>query len=146
MPDPRTLMREVIEHQRQTDKVRENYTFTSWAKTEDMDSSGKVTKTETSKQENFFVNGHVINRVVERDGKLVAGHDSDKETQRVTKLVEKAEKTSPDQPLQGPTFSISHFLDVMEVGNSRRENFHGRPTLVFDFKGRKDAKTHVFLL
>ena len=26
--------------------------------------------------------------------------------------------------------------------NPRRETFRGRPTIVFDFQGRKDAKTH----
>jgi hypothetical protein len=29
----------------------------------------------------------------------------------------------------------------MDVRNLRRETWHGRPTIVFDFVGRKDAKT-----
>jgi hypothetical protein len=28
------------------------------------------------------------------------------------------------------------------VRNPRRVNWHNRPTIVFDFAGRKDAKTH----
>ena len=30
----------------------------------------------------------------------------------------------------------------MDVRNARRVNFRGRPAIVFDFVGRKDAKTH----
>ena len=30
----------------------------------------------------------------------------------------------------------------MDVRNPRRETYRGRPTIVFDFVGRKDAKTH----
>src|SRR5664279_3246306 len=30
----------------------------------------------------------------------------------------------------------------MEVRNPRRETWHNRPAIVFDFVGRKDAKTH----
>ena len=65
-----------------------------------------------------------------------------KETDRVTKLVEKAQKTPPDQPLEGQIVSVSRLLEIMDVSNPRRESFRGRPTIVFDFQGRKDAKTH----
>ncbi len=60
----------------------------------------------------------------------------------MTKLVEKAEKTPPGQPLEGPTISVSRLLEIMDVRNPRREMYRGRPTIVFDFIGRKDAKTH----
>ena len=60
----------------------------------------------------------------------------------MTKQVEKAEKTPPDQPLEGQGVSVSRVLEIMDVRNARRENYRGRPTVVFDFVGRKDAKTH----
>jgi hypothetical protein len=60
----------------------------------------------------------------------------------VTKQVEKAQTIPSDQPLQGQSISISRVLEIMDVRNPRRENFHGRSTIVFDFVGRKDAKTH----
>ncbi|MGB8261677.1 MAG: hypothetical protein WCE75_15045 [Terracidiphilus sp.] len=141
LPEIHQLMREVVDHQKQLDKVRENYTFSSLATIEGVDSNGQVKKTETTEQENFFVNGHMINRAVKKDGKPLEGHEADKESERVTKLVEKAEKTPPDKPLEGPAFSVSRILDLMDVRNPRRENFRGRPTIVFDFQGRKDAHT-----
>lgn len=142
LPDIRQLMLQVQQHQRQLDRVRENYTYTSLETTEDIDAAGHVKKTETVEEDNFFVNGHLITRTVEKDGKPLAGHDLDKENARVTKLVEKAERTPPGQPLEGPAISVSRLLDIMDVRNPRREEFRGRPTIVFDFIGRKDAKTH----
>jgi hypothetical protein len=142
LPDIRQLMQQVQAHQRQLDKVRENYTYSTLETTQDIDSNGRVTKTESVEQEDFFVNGHVIARTVKKNGQPLSDHDQQKETERVTKLVEKAEKTPAGQSLDGPSISVSRLLDIMDVRNPRRENYRGRPTIVFDFAGRKDVKTH----
>jgi hypothetical protein len=142
LPEIRQLMGEVQEHQKRMEKVRENYTYSSQQATQDIDARGQVKKTETVDYEVFFVNGHRIMRAVEKDGKPLEGHDLEKETGRATKLVEKAEKTPSGQPLEGQGVSVSRMLEVMDLRNARRENFRGRPTIVFDFVGRKDAKTH----
>ena len=142
LPDMRQLMQEVQDHQRQLDKVRESYTYPSLQTTQDIDANGQVKKTETQENEDFFVNGHIIERTVKKDGQPLSDHDQQKETERVTKLVEKAEKTPAGQPLEGPTISVSRVLEIMDLRNERRANYRGRPTIVFDFVGRKDAKTH----
>lgn len=142
LPDIRQLMQEVIAHQRQLDKVRESYTYSTLETTQDIDGNGTVTKTESVEQEDFFVNGHVIARTVKKNGKPLSDRDQQKETERVTKLVEKAQQVPPGQPLQGQSISISRLLDIMDVRNPRRESYRGRPTILFDFQGRKDVKTH----
>jgi len=142
LPDVRKLMQEVEQHQKQVDKIRENYTFTSLQTTQDIDSSGQVKKTESEESEVFFVNGHEIDRTVKKDGKPLDASQDKKETDRITKLVQKAEKTPPDQSLNGQDVSISKILSVMDVRNPRRQLYHDRPNVVFDFIGRKDAKTH----
>lgn len=142
LPDIRQLLVEVQAHQRQLDKVRESYTYTSMQTVEDIDAAGKVKKSETEEHEDFFVNSHIIERTVRKDGRPLDDHQQQKETERVTKLVEKAEKTPPGQPLEGPTISVSRILEIMDVRNERRVEFRGRPAIVFDFVGRKDAKTH----
>ncbi len=142
IPEIRQLIHEVTEHQKQLEKLRETYTYSSMRTVQDMDAAGQVKKTETQELEAFFVNGHVIERLVKKDGKALSDHDQQKETERVTKLVEKAERIPPDQPLEGQGISVSRVLEIMEVRNSRRENYRGRPAIVFDFVGRKDAKTH----
>jgi len=142
MPEIHQLMHEVQEHQRQLDKVRENYTFTSTEVVQDIDGNGQVKKTETRQFEHFFVNGHRIYRLVQKDGKRLDADEEKKETERVTKLVEKAQNTPPGQSLEGHEISITQMLEIMDVRNERREMYHGRASIVFDFVGRKDAKTH----
>jgi hypothetical protein len=142
LPEVRELMREVQQHQDQLEKVRENFTYSSLQTTQDIDANGQVTKTESEEGEDFFVNGHVIERTVKKNGKLLDGREEQKETERITKLVDKAQNTPPDQPIEGQTVRISRLLEIMDVRNPRRENWHGRQAIVFDFVGRKDAKTH----
>jgi len=144
IPDIRKLMIEVMDHQKQLEKVRENYTYRSSRAVQEIDSSGKVTKTESEDNEVFFVNTHRIERTVKKDGKPLNDHDQQKEQERVNKLVEKAQTVPPGQPLehQEGSISITHLLDIMDVSNPRRETFRGRSTIVFDFAGKHDAKTH----
>jgi hypothetical protein len=142
LPEVRQLMQDVQNHQRQLDKVRESYTYTSLQTTQDIDANGQVKQTETEENEDFFVNSHLIERAVKKDGQPLSDHDQQKETERVTKLVEKAEKTPPGQPLEGPNISVTRVLEIMDVRNERRVKFRGRPAIVVDFVGRKDAKTH----
>lgn len=142
LPEIHQLIREVHEHQKQLDKIRENYTYTSSLTTQDIDANGQVKKTEVDEYEEFFVNGHQIERQVRKDGKPLTDEEQQKESARVTKQVEKAEKTPADQPLEGQEITVSRILEIMDVRNPRREIYRGRPTIVFDFIGRKDAKTH----
>jgi hypothetical protein len=138
----------VREHQWQFDKVRENYTYTSLQTTEDIDANGQVQKTETVEDQEFFVNGHVIERTVKKNGSPLNDHDQQREAERVSALGEKAKRTPPDQQLVIHATNISRLpeiitrvLGIMDVRNPRREIWHHRPTIVFDFIGRKDAKT-----
>lgn len=142
LPDIPRLMQEVMDHQKKIEKVRESYTYSSTQTVQDVDGDGKVTKTETTETENFFVNGHTIERTVKKNGKPLDAHEEQKETERVTKRVEKAEKTPAGQPLEGQAVRISRVLELMDIKNTRREMYRGRPAIVFDFVGRKNAKTH----
>lgn len=142
LPDIRELMREVQEHQKQLDRIRENYTYNSYQVVEDIDENGHVKKTQTSEYNDFFVNGHIIERKIKSNDKPLDANDDRKETERVAKLIAKAEKTPRDQALEGPSISISRVLEIMDVRNERRELYRGDPTIVFDFAGRKNAKTH----
>ena len=142
LPDIRQLMQEVQKHQAELNKVRENYTFSVSREVQEIDAKGQVSKTETEEAEVFFVNGHEIWQLVKKEGKPLTDEEQKKETERVTKLLKKAEKMPPDQPLEGHVITVSRLLEIMDVLNERREIYRGRPAIVFDFVGRKDAKTH----
>lgn len=148
LPEIHQLMREVHEHEKQFDNVRQNYTYTSLQTTQSIDADGQVKKTETVENEDFFVNGHLIERAVKKNGLPLDNDEQQKETERVAKLVAKAKTTPPDQPLEVHAINISRVpeiisrvLQIMDVRNPRRQIWHGRPTIIFDFVGRKDAKT-----
>lgn len=143
LPEIRQLLEQVRDHQRQLDKVRENYTYTSAQTLQDIGANGHAKKTDTSEYEVFFVNSHSVSRMVKKDGKPLDDHEQAKETERVTKEAQKAQNTPPDQQVEGEQqVSITKTLELMDVRNPRREMYRGRPAIVFDFVGRKDAKTH----
>lgn len=142
IPDVRQLLREVTEHQKQLEKVRETYTYSSERTIQEIDARGQVRRTETELREAFFVNGHAIERLVKKNGQPLSPREQQKETERIAKLVEKAQKTPSDQPLEEQGLTVARLLQIMDVRNPRREMYQGRPALVFDFVGRKDVKTH----
>ena len=142
VPDIPTLMQEVQQHQRQLDKVRENYTFRELQQIDDLDSSGRVNKTETQEDEVFYVNSHQIRRQVKKNGKELSPGEQKKEQEHVTKEIEKAGKIPPGRSLQGGEISISRILAIMKVSNPRRVSLNGRDTIAFDFIGDPHAQTH----
>jgi hypothetical protein len=142
LPEIRQLLREAHEHQKQLEKVRENYTFSASYVVQEIDGKGQVTKTETHDSEIFYVHGQPIVRLVKKDGKPLTEEEQKKETERVTKAVEKAEKPEPDKPKDDQEISLRRILEAADVRNPRRENFRGRSTIVFDFVGQKDLKAH----
>ena len=142
IPDIPTLMMQVQAHQRELDKIRENYTFREVQQTDDLDSNGQVKKSETEESEIFFVNGHHIERLVKKNGKDLSPDEQKKEQERVEKEVEKATKLDPNKSLHGDEISIGRILAIMKVSNPRRISLNGRDTIAFDFVGDPHAQTH----
>jgi hypothetical protein len=142
IPDIPALLLQVQAHQRELDKVRENYTFREVQQTDDLDSSGHVKKTETEEHEIFFVNSHHIERLVKKNGKDLTPDEEKKETERVTKDVEKATKLQPGKSMEGDEISITRILAIMKLSNPRRVSLNGRDTIAFDFIGDPHAQTH----
>jgi hypothetical protein len=142
LPDIRALMLQVQAHQRQLDKIRENYTFHEFVQTDDLDSNGNIKKTEIEESEIFYVNGHHIDRLVKKNGKDLTPDEQKKEQDRVAKQVDKASKLEPGKSLEGGEISISRILDIMKASNPRRVSWNGRDTIAFDFVGDPHAQTH----
>lgn len=142
LPDIPALMLQVQAHQRQLDKVRENYTYHDSLRIDDLDSNGQVKKTETEDYEVFFVNSHHIQRLVKKNGKDLSPDEQKKEQERVTKEVEKATKLEPGKSMEAGEITISRILAIMKVSNPRRVPLNGRQTIAFDFIGDPHAQTH----
>src|ERR1700722_2350349 len=87
LPDAATLLPEVEAHQKQLDKMRENYPFRAVQTTRQLDNSGNTKKVETEEHEVFFVNGHQVQKLVRKDGKDLSPEQARKEQDRVNKEV-----------------------------------------------------------
>ena len=68
IPDSVTLMKEVTRHQREMEKIRENYTCRQITQSDELDAKGEVKTSKTEEREVFFVNRHRIGRLVKKDG------------------------------------------------------------------------------
>src|SRR6202000_2066438 len=79
IPDVATLLKDVQNHQRQTDSIRENYTFHEIVRTDTLDSKGVVKETHSEESEIFFFKGHRIIHLLKRDGADLSPHDQQKE-------------------------------------------------------------------
>jgi hypothetical protein len=141
LPDAATMLREVEAHQKQLDKVRENYTFRAVQTTRELDSSGKTKKIETEEHEVFFVNRQRIEKLVRKDGKDLTPDQARKEQDRVNKEVLKISKpgyTNPDKD----EITVARLLQIVRFIRPRRVLLNGRDTIAFDFAGDEHAKTH----
>jgi hypothetical protein len=143
IPDVTTLMNQVLDHQRQMEAVRENYTFRELDVTDTLNKNGTVKKTETEDYEVFYVNTHEVQRLVQKNGKDLDADQEKKEQEHVLKSVAKAQQTPPGTAPNGEvTISVSHILSMVKVSSPRREMLDGRSTISFDFVGDPHAKAH----
>jgi hypothetical protein len=143
IPDVATLLKDVQQHQHQTDAIRENYTFHEIIRTDTLDSKDVVKETHSEESEVFFVKGHRIIHLLKRDGADLSPHDREKEQDRVKKEIENYHRPPMMKREEGGGQShiVSRILAVSKTSNPRRAIFRGRPTIVFDFEGDPHAKS-----
>ena len=142
LPDLHQLMTEVDEHQKQVDKIQENYTWTSETTTEILDKNNRVKSSQSQQSEVFFVNGVELDRKVKKDGKPLSEHEQQKENERVAKEAEKAARPEEAKKQKEDDLSLSEIFSLVEAQQPHREIFRGRSTIVCSFTGKKDAKSH----
>jgi hypothetical protein len=142
IPDAATMLQEVEAHQKQLDKIRENYTFRAVQTTRQLDSSGKTKKIETEEHEVFFVNGHRVEKLVRKDGKDLSPDQARKEQDRVNKEVLKISQPGYKSPEEKDDITVARLLQIVAFSRPRRVSLNGRDTIAFDFAGDEHAKTH----
>jgi hypothetical protein len=141
LPDAATVLREVEAHQKELDKIRENYTFRAVQTTRQLDSHGNVKKTETEEHEVFFVKGHEVEKLVRKDGKDLTPDQARKEQDRVNKEVIKISQQGEGKP-DKDDITVGRLLQIVTFSKPRRVSLNGRDTIAFDFAGDEHAKTH----
>jgi hypothetical protein len=142
IPDAATMLRDVEAHQKQLDKMRENYTFRAVQTTRQLDSSGNTKKIETEEHEVFFVNGHRVEKLVRKDGKDLTPDQARKEQDRVNKEVVKISQPGYSNP-DKDEITVARLLQIVAFSRPRRVSLKGRDTIAFDFAGDEDALKKV---
>ncbi|MBT9330965.1 hypothetical protein [Paracidobacterium acidisoli] len=142
IPDISGLLHQVVDHQRQLDMTRENYTYREVQVTQELNRDGSTKKTETEDYDVFFVNTHQVERLVEKDGKALTPDEERKEQDRIAKSIAKAQSTPPGQSAEADTISVTRLLEIMKVDHPRRILLDCRSTIAFDFTGDPHAKAH----
>jgi hypothetical protein len=141
LPDAATMLREVEAHQKQLDRIREDYTFRSLRTTRELDSRGNTKKTETEEHEVFFVNKHRIQKLVRKDGKDLTPDQAHKEQERVNKEVLKVSQPGYKDDNKDEV-TVARLLQIVSFSRPRRVRLNDRETIAFDFAGDEHAKTH----
>jgi hypothetical protein len=154
LPDLKTLFKEIDDHQKAIDKIKENYTGTRVEEETEFESDGKVKKREVNEYNFFYLNGQEISTLRKKDGKPLSADDERKENERTQKRIAEAQKKEAKKEAreekaqaQGKSDEkdepgIEIFLRACQFVNPRRERFRGQDVLVFDFEANPEFQAH----
>jgi hypothetical protein len=146
----RDLLLDVERNQRTAENLRKEYTYHVHLEQQELDSNGNPKKTTITDSESVTVEGVRIDRVVAKDGKPLTPDEVRKESERVDKEVAKAKERKQKAEDKGnettsrgdPIITVSRLLELGSFTNPRRVDLNGRPTIVADYAGDPNAKTH----
>ena len=85
-PDPKAIMTKAMIHDTQNEKMRREYTYLERQEERQLDSSGKVVKTEINEYEHLNLYGQNHRRHVKKDGKQLPEKDNLREQEKLNKL------------------------------------------------------------
>jgi hypothetical protein len=143
-PDPATLIKTVVQNQKQIEAARRDYI--ARRKDQEFDSQGNLKSTETREYEEYFVGPWLIERLVSKDGKPLSAGETRKQDEDVRKQEAKAhERIAKQDAGEDPgkdTITLTKFLAADRFFNLRRDAFQGREVYAMDFGPRPDFATH----
>lgn len=158
------LLRRLSKNQDEDDRRVNDYTFTQKVTERELNDSGALKKEKVTVYEVYpFVDYGWVRKLVSEDGVPLAPERAAKEEKRVGEELEKAEREAPKnkekrerrraerkakQKSKGggadsdedDDVGISTFLRAAEFVSPRRERFHERDVIVFDFRPRAGFK------
>jgi hypothetical protein len=149
LPDIPALMHDVEKNQRASDELRKKYTYRAASVMEQTDGNGRVKKTESSVREILYTQGALVERIIEKNGKPLTDKEKEKEDERVEKEIAKEKEKRAKAASEGKAtnargdemLSAARILELGTFSNPRRQIYRGRPTIVVDYTGDKNAKS-----
>jgi len=149
-PPTTQLLLDVERNQKASEAANKDYTYHVHIEQQELDRKGNIKKTNTTDSESLTIDGIRVDRTVARNGKPLSDKDVQKESDRIDKEVSKAKEHREKLASEGkPTdargddlLTVSRILELGTFSNPRRVDINGRPTIVLDYAGDPNAKTH----
>jgi hypothetical protein len=133
LPNASELLQRAIANERKLADEQERYECRVTTIAIETDSRGNTKKNTTEVKDQFFVNGIVIQRTLQKNGKDLTPDETKKEDDRVMKETlkysnqDKAKKETDEQDRQ-----LEDFMAAMVLANGRRQLVNGRSVLFYD--------------
>jgi hypothetical protein len=150
LPDIPTLMRQVEVNQRRAEAIEKDYLYREDSTLNERNKSGGIKKSEERAFEIFWIDGVRVARMVRKDNKDLSPDEIAKENARIDKEVAKAKERRSKADADGKEtdsdgrneIPVSRILELGTFSNPRRILVAGRPTIIVDYTGNPNAKTH----
>lgn len=133
LPSPSELLQRALDNQKQLAAERERYECRVSDQIIQTDKNGNVKKNETEVNDQFFVNGIPVERVLEKNGKALSPDEVKKQDDRVMKETLKYSNTATaNKELNKQDQEVEDILAAMMLTNGRRTFVNGRSVLDYD--------------
>jgi len=150
LPPTTQLLLDAERNQKASEAANRDYTYHVHVEQQELERNGKIKKTETTDSESLTIDGIRVDRIVARDGKPLSDKDTQKESDKIDKEVAKAKERREKRASEGKAtdsngddiLTVSRILELGTFSNPRRIDLNGRPTIVLDYTGDPNAKTH----
>lgn len=141
LPDPKTLLEKALANDKKMAEEQERYSCKVINQLQVTNKHGKVEHTETTEEQQFFVNGNEVDRKLKKDGKLLTPAQEKKEDERVTKETikfsdSKYKKKAEDENAK----QTEEMIRLTKVTSERQGSLNGRSTIFFDIEGNPNEK------
>ena len=141
LPDAQQLLKLALANQKKLEDQQERYSCKVHSDVIRTDSKGKVKGTDSKEEEQFFINGHEIDRTLSKDGKALDAKAEKKEDERVSK--EATKYSDPSQLVKSDNENekqVESVLRMIKTSGERRATVNDRSTIFFHIEGDPNAK------
>jgi len=133
LPNATELMQRALANEKKLAAEQERYECRVTDESAEMDSKGKVKKTETEMKDQFFVNGIAIERTLSKNGKSLTPDQTKKEDDRVMKqTVKYSNQATAKKENDKGNQQMMDIMAAMMLTNGRRQMVKGRSVLLYD--------------
>jgi hypothetical protein len=133
LPNAIELLQRALANERKLAAEQERYECRVTDSIVETDGKGNVKKTTTDVKDQFFVNGIVIERTLQKDGKNLSPGETKKQNEKVmNETVKYSNQAAAKKEADKEDQEIEDFMEAMMLANGSREQVNGRSVLFYD--------------